>query len=154
MFRFVLICLYFLQGSSYVNKMLMPAFVLAYVFFPSFVCVLLKCEVIWVSVSATLMVCEYFESFSFRAGKNWGGDSGSPVLLFSHLPEHLFLGRHYGAVTCEGCKGFFKRSIRKNLVYSCRGSKDCIINKHHRNRCQYCRLQRCIAFGMKQDCMY
>uniref|UniRef100_A0A2K6TPT5 Nuclear receptor subfamily 2 group C member 1 n=1 Tax=Saimiri boliviensis boliviensis TaxID=39432 RepID=A0A2K6TPT5_SAIBB len=63
-------------------------------------------------------------------------------------------GRHYGAVTCEGCKGFFKRSIRKNLVYSCRGSKDCIINKHHRNRCQYCRLQRCIAFGMKQDCMY
>ncbi|XP_063640925.1 nuclear receptor subfamily 2 group C member 1 isoform X5 [Pan troglodytes] len=60
-------------------------------------------------------------------------------------------GRHYGAVTCEGCKGFFKRSIRKNLVYACRGSKDCIINKHHRNRCQYCRLQRCIAFGMKQD---
>nr|XP_056703070.1 nuclear receptor subfamily 2 group C member 1 isoform X2 [Euleptes europaea] len=60
-------------------------------------------------------------------------------------------GRHYGAVTCEGCKGFFKRSIRKNLVYSCRGTKDCVINKHHRNRCQYCRLQKCIAFGMKQD---
>ncbi|XP_069485911.1 nuclear receptor subfamily 2 group C member 1 isoform X2 [Ambystoma mexicanum] len=60
-------------------------------------------------------------------------------------------GRHYGAVTCEGCKGFFKRSIRKNLVYTCRGSKECIINKHHRNRCQYCRLQRCIALGMKQD---
>ncbi|XP_013914584.1 PREDICTED: nuclear receptor subfamily 2 group C member 1 isoform X1 [Thamnophis sirtalis] len=60
-------------------------------------------------------------------------------------------GRHYGAVTCEGCKGFFKRSIRKNLVYSCRGTRDCVINKHHRNRCQYCRLQRCIAFGMKQE---
>ncbi|XP_072257368.1 nuclear receptor subfamily 2 group C member 1 isoform X2 [Pyxicephalus adspersus] len=60
-------------------------------------------------------------------------------------------GRHYGAVTCEGCKGFFKRSIRKNLVYACRGSKDCVINKHYRNRCQYCRLQRCIALGMKQD---
>ncbi|NP_001084198.1 nuclear receptor subfamily 2 group C member 1-A [Xenopus laevis] len=60
-------------------------------------------------------------------------------------------GRHYGAVTCEGCKGFFKRSIRKNLVYTCRGSKDCVINKHYRNRCQYCRLQRCMSLGMKQD---
>ncbi|XP_043943575.1 nuclear receptor subfamily 2 group C member 1 isoform X2 [Protopterus annectens] len=60
-------------------------------------------------------------------------------------------GRHYGAVTCEGCKGFFKRSIRKNLVYTCRGSKDCIINKHHRNRCQYCRLQKCLTLGMRQD---
>nr|XP_014350333.1 PREDICTED: nuclear receptor subfamily 2 group C member 1 isoform X2 [Latimeria chalumnae] len=60
-------------------------------------------------------------------------------------------GRHYGAVTCEGCKGFFKRSIRKNLVYTCRGAKDCVINKHHRNRCQFCRLQKCISLGMKQD---
>ncbi|XP_052431843.1 nuclear receptor subfamily 2 group C member 1 isoform X1 [Carassius gibelio] len=60
-------------------------------------------------------------------------------------------GRHYGAVSCEGCKGFFKRSIRKNLVYTCRGSGGCVINKHHRNRCQYCRLQRCMALGMKQD---
>ncbi len=61
-------------------------------------------------------------------------------------------GRHYGAVSCEGCKGFFKRSIRKNLVYTCRGSGECVINKHHRNRCQYCRLQRCMTLGMKQDC--
>ncbi|XP_016143425.1 nuclear receptor subfamily 2 group C member 1-like [Sinocyclocheilus grahami] len=60
-------------------------------------------------------------------------------------------GRHYGAVSCEGCKGFFKRSIRKNLVYTCRGSGECVINKHHRNRCQYCRLQRCMVLGMKQD---
>jgi len=78
-------------------------------------------------------------------------------ILFSSGPTVLLLllllaGRHYGAVSCEGCKGFFKRSIRKNLVYTCRGSGDCVINKHHRNRCQYCRLQRCINLGMKQDC--
>lgn len=61
-------------------------------------------------------------------------------------------GRHYGAISCEGCKGFFKRSIRKQLGYQCRGSKSCEVTKHHRNRCQYCRLQKCLAMGMRSDC--
>ncbi|XP_043979388.1 nuclear receptor subfamily 2 group C member 2 isoform X2 [Gambusia affinis] len=60
-------------------------------------------------------------------------------------------GRHYGAVSCEGCKGFFKRSVRKNLTYSCRSKQDCVINKHHRNRCQFCRLRKCLKMGMKTD---
>ncbi|KAJ8938298.1 hypothetical protein NQ318_020357 [Aromia moschata] len=60
-------------------------------------------------------------------------------------------GRHYGAISCEGCKGFFKRSIRKQLGYQCRGSKNCEVTKHHRNRCQYCRLQKCLACGMRSD---
>uniref|UniRef100_Q26622-2 Isoform 2 of Orphan steroid hormone receptor 2 n=1 Tax=Strongylocentrotus purpuratus TaxID=7668 RepID=Q26622-2 len=60
-------------------------------------------------------------------------------------------GRHYGAISCEGCKGFFKRSIRKHLGYTCRGNKDCQIIKHNRNRCQYCRLQKCLDMGMKSD---
>ncbi|KAG7281047.1 hypothetical protein CRUP_016679 [Coryphaenoides rupestris] len=74
-----------------------------------------------------------------------------PVVEYCVVCGDKASGRHYGAVSCEGCKGFFKRSIRKNLVYTCRGSGDCVINKHHRNRCQYCRLQRCISLGMKQD---
>ncbi|XP_036375917.1 nuclear receptor subfamily 2 group C member 1-like [Megalops cyprinoides] len=74
-----------------------------------------------------------------------------PVVEYCVVCGDKASGRHYGAVSCEGCKGFFKRSIRKNLVYTCRGSGECVINKHHRNRCQYCRLQRCMAFGMKQD---
>ncbi|XP_029291665.1 nuclear receptor subfamily 2 group C member 2 isoform X2 [Cottoperca gobio] len=60
-------------------------------------------------------------------------------------------GRHYGAVSCEGCKGFFKRSVRKSLTYSCRSKQDCVINKHHRNRCQFCRLRKCLDMGMKTD---
>lgn len=63
-------------------------------------------------------------------------------------------GRHYGAVSCEGCKGFFKRSIRKQLGYQCRGQMNCEVTKHHRNRCQYCRLQKCLACGMRSDCKY
>lgn len=63
-------------------------------------------------------------------------------------------GRHYGAISCEGCKGFFKRSIRKQLAYQCRGTMNCEITKHHRNRCQYCRLQKCLACGMRSDCTW
>ncbi|XP_077373810.1 nuclear receptor subfamily 2 group C member 1 [Festucalex cinctus] len=74
-----------------------------------------------------------------------------PIVEYCVVCGDKASGRHYGAVSCEGCKGFFKRSIRKHLVYTCRGSGECAINKIHRNRCQYCRLQRCMAVGMKQD---
>ncbi|MCP9265919.1 Nuclear receptor subfamily 2 group C member 2 [Dirofilaria immitis] len=60
-------------------------------------------------------------------------------------------GRHYGAVSCEGCKGFFKRSIRKQIGYVCRGTKDCPVTKFHRNRCQYCRLRKCLTMGMRSE---
>jgi len=60
-------------------------------------------------------------------------------------------GRHYGAISCEGCKGFFKRSIRKENGYLCRGNRDCQVNKSQRNRCQYCRMEKCLAMGMRGD---
>jgi len=60
-------------------------------------------------------------------------------------------GKHYGVVTCEGCKSFFKRSVRKNLTYSCRGNHDCPVDQHHRNQCQYCRLKKCFKLGMKKE---
>ena len=74
--------------------------------------------------------------------------------LIIQYPFSYISGRHYGAISCEGCKGFFKRSIRKQLGYQCRGNKDCEVTKHHRNRCQYCRLQKCLAMGMRSDCKY
>ncbi|XP_067865808.1 retinoic acid receptor RXR-beta-A isoform X2 [Heterodontus francisci] len=60
-------------------------------------------------------------------------------------------GKHYGVYSCEGCKGFFKRTVRKDLTYTCRDSKDCYIDKRQRNRCQYCRYQKCLASGMKRE---
>ncbi|XP_048845470.1 retinoic acid receptor RXR-gamma-A isoform X2 [Brienomyrus brachyistius] len=60
-------------------------------------------------------------------------------------------GKHYGVYSCEGCKGFFKRTIRKDLTYTCRDNKDCLIDKRQRNRCQYCRYQKCLAMGMKRE---
>ncbi|KRX80232.1 Nuclear receptor subfamily 2 group F member 1-A [Trichinella sp. T6] len=60
-------------------------------------------------------------------------------------------GKHYGQFTCEGCKSFFKRSVRRNLTYTCRGNKNCSIDVHHRNQCQYCRLKKCVKMGMRKE---
>ncbi|XP_033497528.2 retinoic acid receptor beta-like isoform X1 [Epinephelus lanceolatus] len=60
-------------------------------------------------------------------------------------------GYHYGISACEGCKGFFRRSVQKNMVYTCHRDRNCIINKITRNRCQYCRLQKCFAAGMSKE---
>ncbi|XP_033634043.1 nuclear receptor subfamily 2 group F member 1-A-like isoform X2 [Asterias rubens] len=60
-------------------------------------------------------------------------------------------GKHYGQFTCEGCKSFFKRSVRRNLSYSCRANRNCPIDQHHRNQCQYCRLKKCLKMGMRRE---
>lgn len=60
-------------------------------------------------------------------------------------------GYHYGVSSCEGCKGFFRRSIQKNMQYTCHKDKCCVVNKVTRNRCQYCRLQKCFAMGMSKE---
>ncbi|XP_034243776.1 retinoic acid receptor RXR-alpha-B isoform X4 [Thrips palmi] len=60
-------------------------------------------------------------------------------------------GKHYGVYSCEGCKGFFKRTVRKDLSYACREDRNCIIDKRQRNRCQYCRYQKCLSMGMKRE---
>ena len=49
-------------------------------------------------------------------------------------------GKHYGILACNGCSGFFKRSVRRRLIYRCQaGTGMCMIDKAHRNQCQACR---------------
>jgi len=91
-----------------------------------------------------------------------GGGAGSPK---SYPPSHPLArakhmcsicgdkasGKHYGVFSCEGCKGFFKRTVRKELSYACRENKNCLVDKRQRNRCQFCRYNKCIAMGMKRE---
>ncbi|XP_054280033.1 probable nuclear hormone receptor HR3 isoform X2 [Macrosteles quadrilineatus] len=60
-------------------------------------------------------------------------------------------GVHYGVITCEGCKGFFRRSQSSVVNYQCPRNKNCIVDRVNRNRCQYCRLQKCLRLGMSRD---
>ncbi|XP_060076185.1 thyroid hormone receptor beta-like [Ylistrum balloti] len=60
-------------------------------------------------------------------------------------------GYHYRCMTCEGCKGFFRRTIQKNLQYHCKWNSNCIIDKTSRNQCQECRYRKCVQVGMATD---
>jgi len=60
-------------------------------------------------------------------------------------------GKHYGAASCDGCKGFFRRSVRRSHVYQCRFNRCCEIDKEKRNTCRCCRLRKCFRAGMKRE---
>ena len=62
-------------------------------------------------------------------------------------------GYHYSVLSCEGCKGFFKRTVQKNLNYLCKAGGKCVVNKNTRNQCQYCRFQKCLQLGMRKEGM-
>ncbi|XP_075456799.1 bile acid receptor isoform X1 [Ascaphus truei] len=62
-------------------------------------------------------------------------------------------GYHYNALTCEGCKGFFRRSITKNAVYKCKNGGNCEMDMYMRRKCQECRLRKCKQMGMLAECL-
>ncbi|KAF1747811.1 hypothetical protein GCK72_024277 [Caenorhabditis remanei] len=68
-----------------------------------------------------------------------------------HICSDVATGRHYGAIACNGCKGFFRRTVRRNYDYHCRFESKCEIDKHNRAVCRYCRFMKCIASGMRDD---
>uniref|UniRef100_A0AC35TFZ8 Nuclear receptor domain-containing protein n=1 Tax=Rhabditophanes sp. KR3021 TaxID=114890 RepID=A0AC35TFZ8_9BILA len=58
-------------------------------------------------------------------------------------------GYHYGLLTCESCKGFFKRTVQNKKQYQCSADQNCPVDKTCRKRCPHCRFQKCIFCGMK-----
>ncbi|NXX58461.1 NR1I3 protein, partial [Scopus umbretta] len=60
-------------------------------------------------------------------------------------------GYHFHVMTCEGCKGFFRRSVNKGARFTCAFARSCPITKAKRRQCQACRLQKCLDVGMRKD---
>jgi len=80
------------------------------------------------------------------------GDASAPgISAFCSICLDRATGKHYGAASCDGCKGFFRRSVRKNHIYTCRFQRSCVIDKDKRNQCRYCRLKKCFRAGMRKE---
>ncbi|KAK2905286.1 hypothetical protein Q8A67_007085 [Cirrhinus molitorella] len=60
-------------------------------------------------------------------------------------------GYHFNAMTCEGCKGFFRRAMKRPAQLCCPFQNACVITKTNRRQCQSCRLQKCLSIGMKRE---
>uniref|UniRef100_A0A671Y844 Nuclear receptor subfamily 1, group D, member 4b n=1 Tax=Sparus aurata TaxID=8175 RepID=A0A671Y844_SPAAU len=77
--------------------------------------------------------------------------TGGMVLLCKVCGD-IASGFHYGVHACEGCKGFFRRSIQQNIHYKmCVKNEKCLIMRMNRNRCQHCRFKKCLSVGMSRD---
>ncbi|XP_063720366.1 nuclear receptor subfamily 1 group D member 2-like [Symsagittifera roscoffensis] len=62
-------------------------------------------------------------------------------------------GVHFGVLTCEGCKGFFKRNHRNEdwRRLKCAKEGSCGVSENTRNMCRFCRFHKCLQVGMSRD---
>uniref|UniRef100_A0A8C6RXB0 Nuclear receptor subfamily 1, group D, member 2 n=1 Tax=Nannospalax galili TaxID=1026970 RepID=A0A8C6RXB0_NANGA len=76
----------------------------------------------------------------------------SGMVLLCKVCGDVASGFHYGVHACEGCKGFFRRSIQQNIQYKkCLKNDSCSVMRMNRNRCQQCRFKKCLSVGMSRD---
>ncbi|KAK7103142.1 uncharacterized protein [Littorina saxatilis] len=82
-----------------------------------------------------------------------GGEGCSPPREQGHslcaVCRDKASGNFFSATVCLPCKSFFIRCTKDGEPYilkQCHGT--CDVSKHLRNRCQFCRFQRCVAIGM------
>lgn len=59
-------------------------------------------------------------------------------------------GFHFGVITCEACKAFFRRALIHKQEYKCVKNDDCEIIDKKLGNCSACRLKKCFALGMSK----
>merc|ERR1712012_1111618 len=114
----------------------------------------------WCSSVSNMDVASNFNNINLKYNNNSPPDysnSNSSSRILYDVPckvcGDFSSGKHYGIFACDGCAGFFKRSIRRGREYGCksRDGAKCLVDKTHRNQCRGCRLQRCLEVGMNKE---
>lgn len=61
-------------------------------------------------------------------------------------------GIHFGVLTCEACKAFYRRTnaTLSTIPLPCSPNR-CEINIHNRNNCPSCRFDKCKRLGMDRE---
>nr|CAD2192935.1 unnamed protein product [Meloidogyne enterolobii] len=59
-------------------------------------------------------------------------------------------GLHYGVVSCNGCKTFFRRTVMIGRKFVCRKDGNCCFDKKDRCACRACRFRICVEAGMDE----
>ncbi|XP_055426260.1 nuclear receptor subfamily 1 group I member 2 isoform X1 [Bubalus kerabau] len=81
-----------------------------------------------------------------------GADEEEEGLQICRVCGDKATGYHFNVMTCEGCKGFFRRAMKRNARPRCPFRKGtCEITQKTRRQCQACRLRKCLESGMRKE---
>ncbi|CAF1023589.1 unnamed protein product [Rotaria sordida] len=98
--------------------------------------------------------CRYMKCIEVGMKLSEGSPNPKIEDIFKLIPcavcQHPSSGIHFGATTCEGCKGFFRRTMKERTPqrYKCPEKNNCEVNTSTRSACRACRFQKCLTAGM------
>ena len=85
------------------------------------------------------------------SAKAAASEASEPDESKCHVCGDKSTGSHFGGISCESCKAFFRRSVQKSrhADYKCSYAAACHMNTSTRKICQFCRYRHCVRAGMK-----